>query len=224
MAKDEVQKADKPDIVAARNMHKTLLEALRHREQEILRFMAILAPALGGFVWLLTIDDCQDKNLYVFSIGTIGVLFLLAMGAVYSLALGYNYRCITLQVAKIEATCLGFKDVILQEWSKKRGDLIDRSKSPLQKPYYEPPEIIKVFWYAFIVGVFGVTLASLVKIFSARRFGIELIIWATAIVAAAAVFIWVIYKVTIGYGNKFQEICTREPTEWKPLEVKKRNE
>ena len=78
MAKDEEEKAVKPDIVTAQNMHKTFLEALRHREQEILRFMAILAPALGGFIWLLTLDDCKDNNLYVFSIGTIGVLFLLA--------------------------------------------------------------------------------------------------------------------------------------------------
>jgi len=224
MAKDEDTKAVKPDIVTAQNMHNTFLEALRHREQEILRFMAILAPALGGFIWLLTLNDCKDNNLYVFSIGTIGVLFLLAVGAVYSLALGYNYRCITLQVAKLEATCLGFRNVILNKWPRKRDDFIERSKLLLNKPYYEPPEIIKVFWYAFIVGVFGVTLASLVKIFSDRKFGIELIIWATAIVSVAAVFIWVIYKVTIGYGNKFKEICTWEPTEWKPLEVKKRNE
>lgn len=35
---------------AVENMHKTFLEALRHREQEILRFIVILAPALGGSI------------------------------------------------------------------------------------------------------------------------------------------------------------------------------
>jgi hypothetical protein len=38
---------------ALESMHKLLLEALRHREQEIVRYLAILGPALGGFVWLL---------------------------------------------------------------------------------------------------------------------------------------------------------------------------
>jgi len=224
MAKDEEKKAVKPDIVTAQNMHKTFLEALRHREQEILRFMAILAPALGGFIWLLTLDDCKDNNLYVFSIGTIGVLFLLAVGAVYSLALGYNYRCITLQVAKIEATCLGFRDVILEEWPRKRADFIERYKFLFNKPYYEPPEIIKVFWYAFIVGGLGVTLAYLVRIFTAKSVGLEVITGAITVLASAIVFVWVIYKVTLGYGKKFQKICNAEPPEWKPLEIKKMNE
>lgn len=34
-------------------IHKLLLEALRYREQEIFRYLAIPGPALGGFVWLL---------------------------------------------------------------------------------------------------------------------------------------------------------------------------
>ena len=69
---------------AVANMHKTFLEALRHREQEIVRFVAILAPALGGFVWLLT----KDVTPYVFTVGTLGVLFFLLVGGVYCLALG----------------------------------------------------------------------------------------------------------------------------------------
>ncbi len=35
------------------NMHQLFLEALRHREQEIFRYLAILGPALGGFMWLI---------------------------------------------------------------------------------------------------------------------------------------------------------------------------
>ena len=81
------------------NMHKLLLQALRHREQEIVRYLAILGPALGGFAWLLY----WSKDGVNLTVGTMGVLFLLFLGAIYSLALGYNYRCIVLELAKLEA-------------------------------------------------------------------------------------------------------------------------
>jgi hypothetical protein len=127
MAQNNAEKRDKLDKVGwetAQNMHKTFLEALRHREQEILRFIAILAPALGGFIWLLILNDKKEVSLCVFSFGAIGVLFLLWVGAVYSLALGYNYRCITLQVAKLEATCLHIREFILKDWPRTRDDFI----------------------------------------------------------------------------------------------------
>lgn len=34
------------------NFHQLMLHALRQREQDVLKFVAILAPALAGFVWL----------------------------------------------------------------------------------------------------------------------------------------------------------------------------
>lgn len=39
--------------VVLQNTHKLLLEALRHREQEIFRYLGILVPTFGGFIWLL---------------------------------------------------------------------------------------------------------------------------------------------------------------------------
>jgi hypothetical protein len=42
---------DAADVL--KSMHGALLEALRHREQEIFSYLAILVPALAGFVWLL---------------------------------------------------------------------------------------------------------------------------------------------------------------------------
>ena len=53
------------------NMHKMFLEALRHREQEIVRFLAILGPALGGFIWLI---GKRQLNPDMFVTGTYGVL------------------------------------------------------------------------------------------------------------------------------------------------------
>jgi len=219
MAKDKKEKAGRPDRVAAQNMHKTFLEALRHREQEILRFMAILAPALGGFVWLVNLDDEQARNLYVFGVGTIGVLFLLVVGAVYSLALGYNYRCITLQVAKLECTCLGLRRVILNKWPRKRDDFIAGLKVLFKRRYCEPPEIIKVFWYTFNLGIAGVALAAVVRILGAKWRDVAGLLWALAIIVAAVVCGVVSFKVAVWYGTKFKKVCDEEPPEWEPFEM-----
>jgi len=140
------------------NMHKTFLEALRHREQEILRFIAILAPALGGFVWLLKQSLTKEHESYVFIVGTLGIQLFLLLGAVYSLALSYNYRHIIFQLATIEEKdCLNIDKYILKIWPRKPCDFRKYKFKIL--PWCDPPEIIKCFWLAFIIGIIGVTLA-----------------------------------------------------------------
>ncbi len=140
------------------NMHKTFLEALRHREQEILRFIAILAPALGGFVWLLKQSLTNEHESYVFIVGTLGIQLFLLLGAVYSLALSYNYRQIIFQLATIEEKgCLDIDKYILEIWPRKTCDFRKYRLKIL--PWCDPPEIIKCYWFAFIIGIIGVTLA-----------------------------------------------------------------
>ncbi len=59
---------------AVQNMHQAFLEALRHREQEILRYLAILGPALGGFIWLLTLDLSSKAHMpTVFAAGSLAL-------------------------------------------------------------------------------------------------------------------------------------------------------
>jgi hypothetical protein len=137
------------DDEALRRMHVILFEALRHREQEIFRYLAILGPALGGFIWLLY----RRAEPFVFTVSTIGILMLLLLGAVYSLALGYNYRYITLEQAKLEAR-LQIESVMLAGWPRSREDFLKRC-SP-----FRPPEVIAVFWWAFLVGIFVITIAA----------------------------------------------------------------
>lgn len=65
----------------AETMHEALLEALRHREQEIFSYLAILVPALGGFLWLLLHRSAAGNSgdLALFA-GTLGTLLLLFLG------------------------------------------------------------------------------------------------------------------------------------------------
>lgn len=103
-------------------MHGALLDALRHREQEIFSYLAILVPALAGFVWLLA----NSTNSGVpFLAGVFGVLLMLLLGATYSLTLGYNYRYITFQLAKIEQL-LNAKDAMLHGWPKSPKEFLER--------------------------------------------------------------------------------------------------
>jgi hypothetical protein len=197
MAEDEVKKACEPDKVTAQNMHNTLLEALRHREQEILRYIAILAPALGGFVWLVK-EFIKDNEVIGFTIGTVGVLFLLLLGAIYSLALGYNYRCITMQIAKLEALCLGMCKFILESWPRTPQDFV-------KYKWCYPPEIIKPFWLAFVICIFGVTgIALLLLPIKENR-----LMWGIILVFGIICFCIALLAPSY-YGSKFENHRKKE--------------
>lgn len=197
------------NIDALVNMHKLLLEALRHREQEIIRYLAILGPALGGFLWLILAD--QVNNL-VFIAGTIGVLFLLLLGAFYSLALGYNYRYITLQLAKLE-TNLGISDAMLEGWPKSPKDFLKRYSIGGRIPWCTPPEVIWAFWLAFVVGIVGVTATACM-----HKPEVLILAW----VSSVGVFSSLAgFLLPIHFGQKLREHCNKELEE-KPIIVDKR--
>lgn len=85
-----------------------------------------------------------------------GVLLLLLLGTIYSLALGYNYRYIVLELAKLEAV-LQVRDAMLIGWPRCTKDFLTRYRL-WGIPWCVPPEVIKVFWWAFLVGIAGVTV------------------------------------------------------------------
>lgn len=188
---------------AVENMHQLFLEALRHREQEILRYIALLVPAVAGFVWLLQKGSFDD---FGFAAGSCAVLLLLLLGAVYSLALGYNYRYITLELAKLEAL-LDMRDYVLQGWPRSRDEFLKRYKACCGIPWCTPPEVIKVFWWAFVVGIVGVTIVA-----CAHR--------------PAAVVLWMVIpcglvSLAMGlagpwhYGRKLVRRAKEEPEQWR---------
>src|SRR3989338_3054839 len=149
----ESEKQNNRDVLM--NMHQIFLETLRHREQEIFQYLAILGPALGGFGWLLFNRTGHEEE---FVYGTFGVIALLFLCAVYSLTLGYNFRYIILQLAKLEIF-LDIKNVMLAGWPRDRRDFL-KYKLFGFIPYCVPPEIIKVFWLAFLGGIALVTITA----------------------------------------------------------------
>lgn len=91
--------------------HQLFLEALRHREQEVLRYLVIIGPALGGFVWLMS-KYPEEIDVRVFCLGSVGLMFIMLLGACYCIALGYNYRIITFQIANEEKNMRVVKTVL----------------------------------------------------------------------------------------------------------------
>jgi len=192
--------------IAVENMHKTFLEALRHREQEILRYIAILAPALGGFVWLLNEVNLEGKNgVFIFTVGTLGILFLLFVGAVYSLALGYNFRYVTLQLAKMESDfCLNIKEFILESWLRTANEWVEEYK----KKRCFPPEIINVFWLSFIIAkIFVVLMAVIFLIINQKNMWIQILPISVIGVVCIIVALWFAPS---HYGKKLYEMCEEE--------------
>lgn len=195
---------------AVENMHKTFLEALRHREQEILRFIAILGPALGGFIWLLNeVDLGSEKGIFIFTVGTLGVLFLLTVGAVYSLALGYNFRYITLQLAKMESDyCLKIKDFMLNYWLRTPKEW----KEKYRNGRCFPPEIIKVFWLAFVIAKIFVILVA--GVFLYTKGGNVTPQLHFVLIGGAICIIIALWFAPGHYGKKLRQACEDEPDEW----------
>ena len=196
---------------AVENMHKTFLEALRHREQEILRFIAILAPALVGFIWLLNEVDLEiEKGTFIFTVGTLGVLFLLLVGAVYSLALGYNFRYVTLQIAKMESDCcLNIKEFMINSWERTANEWAEKYR----KKMCFPPEIIKVFWLSFIIAKLLIILAATLFLYTKCEHvtaQIHMVIIGGLLCIVIAALIAPIY-----YGWKLCDICNGEKEEGK---------
>lgn len=189
-------------------MHRLLLEALRHREQEIMRYLVILGPALGGFVWLLK-SGTGDKG--IFTIGAVGVLLLLGLGALYSLALGYNYRYIVLELAKLE-TVLGVRDAMLAGWPRSKKDFLERYTICRCIPWCTPPEIIKIFWLAFLVGMVGVTITC--SIYKPDK-PEALIRWLVICVGVVSVLIGLLAPIV--FGCKLHNQCKKEPDSWETL-------
>jgi hypothetical protein len=156
--------------------HQLFLEALRYREQEVFRYLVIMGPALGGFAWLLDRYRSHYIDITTFSLGTIGLVALLLLGACYCIALGYNYRYLTFQISK-EEDDIGVSETVLKAWP--RG--VDRWSEWTNFGHYHellgklhpkladlawcfPPGLIAVFWFAFMLGqVFLTVVAFLVS-------------------------------------------------------------
>ena len=185
---------DLSSVRVLENMHGLFLEALRHREQEIVHYLAILGPALGGFGCLLYYRSGHEAE---FAFGTIVIISLLLLGAVYSLALGYNYRYIVLELAKLE-TVLKIKNAMLAGWPRSSQEFLSRYKR------CTPPEIIKVFWWAFLGAIVLVTIIACC--FSDK---FRVLIFLCGVVCFGVGILFPIY-----YGNKLRKICEQEPETW----------
>ncbi len=114
------------------------------------------------------------------------------------MALGYNYRYIVLELAKLE-TVLKIKDVMLIGWPRSPQDFLSRYKR------CTPPEIIKVFWWAFLGMIALVT--TIACCFSDK---LRVLIVLYGLVCFGAGLRWF----PIYYGDKLRKICEQEPETW----------
>lgn len=178
------------------DMHRLLLETLRQREQQIIQYLAILVPAFTGFGWLLWNKDTSHQDVFIY--GTLAVLGLLLLGAFYSINLGYNYRYIILQLTKLEII-LEVDKAMLAAWPRTRKGF-SRYKLCGIIPNCFPPGIIKIFWYAFIFGIFGVSSVS----YYITNQKILLIVGSISSVISLSLPFY--------YGQKFQALLDKEFT------------
>ena len=188
---------DKDEVL--KNMHGAFLGALRQREQEIFSYLGILVPAVGGFIGLLVFHFNDKQGEWRFFLATVGILLILSLGAAYSSALGYNYRYLTFQLAKIEHHC-GAKVVILSAWPRSPKEFRDRYSK-----FCTPPEIIKVFWLAFGVAILFVTISAI---------ALKVTHLCVVVAVATLLLLYTYVFLPIHFGHKLSKQCGKEPQDW----------
>lgn len=194
------KKSSQSNETMIENTHKLFLEALRHREHQIVQFLAILVPTLGAFLWLLRPVKCEEGTLPVspelIATGAIAAIFLLCVGAVYAVTLGYNFRSVVMQMAKIE-------------WKKNiRGYTLNawpRCPNDFKTCYLRPPEMIMVFWVSFLVGIVGVA--------GAAWYHLNSIPACCLVMLFAFMALMVTVLIPLLYGCKLTKMAEKE-TEW----------
>ncbi|HUU16395.1 MAG TPA: hypothetical protein VMW72_04535 [Sedimentisphaerales bacterium] len=194
--------------------HQLFLEALRHREQEVLRYLVIIGPALGGFVWLMS-KYPKEISIWTFCFGSIGLISIMLLGACYCIALGYNYRCLVLQIAKEEKN-MCISGTVLNAWPRQITEHVKRTKlghyigvlrrhqdsKVFDWAWCFPPELICVFWYAFVIGIIYLAAASCVLIESVS---------VTIVVAGFGLLcLGLSLFVPHVYGRKLRSVCEKE--------------
>ncbi|MGD0267395.1 MAG: hypothetical protein ABSD47_20995 [Candidatus Methylomirabilota bacterium] len=146
------------DDQAALDLHKIMLEAMRAREGEILRFAAFLLPALGGIIAFPLVVKVQGTTVPGAPfITTLTVMILLFFGGWYALALSYNYRYLKIVVCRLQHV-LSLNSFLPTEWRKGEGKWakIPRGKLLL---FGFAPEIFRALVLLFVVLILFIGVA-----------------------------------------------------------------
>lgn len=203
------------------DMNKLFLEALRHREQEIVRYLVIIGPALGAFVWMLSryYENPLTFGSRALAIGSIGLMLLLLLGAWYCMALAYNYRSVVLQLTKTEEA-LEVWSVVLKGWPGCPQDVIKSTKlgsirflrfllrlketsRGYNLPCMVPPELICVFWLGFVSGIGYLTISTCLALDSGCA--ARVVVW-----VGIACFLIALLGGPALYGSKLRRLCEKE--------------
>jgi hypothetical protein len=200
--------------------HGILLEALRHREQDFLRYLVILVTALGAFLFGVSGVNGKRFDADIQLIISVLSSSALLVGSWYCLALGYNYRCLTVQVAKIEAF-LGLTGSVLVSWPRTRKEFQTRfefeHRCPCfnrltfglfsEKLFLEPPAVISPFYRSCLVGSVLIAVATGWLIPSAWGPKIlTILIESLQVVVAVFLPFW--------YGGNFGKVANAETIPW----------
>lgn len=118
--------------------HKTLLDSMRKKEDDVLKFGIGLITAIGSLL-IATTKDVNSITIFVLIHSS---LFICFAGVYYSLALGYTYRMFQLQISRIQLSDNGINNCLLPKWKKPIEQL---------KFFSIPPETISVFYWLFLI-------------------------------------------------------------------------
>lgn len=197
--------------------HKIILEAMRSREEAILKFLALFGLPITGYIWLLL----NYENPAIRIVGAaIGTVVLLMFGACYVLTLSYNYRYLQVLTTRAERK-LGaynpppykeqlsdiFKDIMPKEW--------DLTITKVEKwqlwNFGLAPEMFKVMLWLSLFLICCVSITALYILFSQLQSECTRVLVSilSGLVATLIAFI-ILGCVNNHYRDKIKQILPKE--------------
>lgn len=140
----------------AESLHALFLESMETRYSDILRFLALIIPALTGFLFIVSqYESAQawDKPISTFFFATVAVIASQLWGAAYALAMSYRYRYLQASVYRIEEA-RGIDLLIPHSFKPKpvKGACARLGLSIA-------PGILQIHVFFFLASIIGTTLA-----------------------------------------------------------------
>jgi hypothetical protein len=207
--------------------YRLLLEHSRQREQDILKLLGFLLPAIGGYGYILLkhsdVRSSQQKQIFVS--GTVCVEFILAWGAFFVLVNSFHYRSLQLVVERLQealellkfAPHWGPSSPNKWLWNPKNekrskgAHLCHFVKQLIKQLLFNiAPEIYRVQLYGFICSLILVCSTSTHYLHADNTLGWRSIL---AIPVATLVYLIALELVNYWYCHKLYRLSAPQPLE-----------
>jgi len=186
--------------------HQQLFKELHEQEVNLLKFVAVVIPAAGVFMWSL-LKYYQHKHIAILIEGYFATLVLCGWGMLFAMKLAYRHRYLQIIMFKIEEK---LQLPHFNQWKKnwKYWRKILRDKKLTLRKYVDNllPETYQLHFYMFGWIIFLTTIFTIVLIFISELCIQLKLLLTTLLIAGICICYYFVYKGLKNYINKLSKL------------------